>query len=735
MRFPKLTPLQSRFAASFFASLVILIIYYVLSNPHFAYAIELDSIHNRDHNHHRLLDDLIIERSFSGGDQGVTKSELGDEEWADGELRKRQDGIATLQNNVPADDTIKVGMPKQYVFQNSTIFGKAGERGLGFPTPMFISSNDQTDLGSGLAQVASSQATDWMLQQNQEGSQSVYVSITTCSQPPSNAGFIPPQLTLYIGTSPNPGPNSHMSLITLKEGYGSAVLTGNGDMYMTVYAPDLLSPLAGEWSYQLAASIDGFYHSYSDNQSLLLLDTDSNSALFVSSNLTDQGPGNSSFGEWMNMWPPPLTLFAHNGNDSSIEGLRFSYCGLQNYAQIQPNATGSGRLNMSMTERSVGAWNSGPEPKQQFYLNALDKSSGYYGIMAMNGNSSHSGAGVVNGGGQVWRYMQFTTKSGMSSRSSPSRISSINSLADGNCQLLFNLSTCPNLAHAVPSSPAFELDTPSLMSLYDSAAAALLQNFTYSLAQIPCNTTQTAQYSLARNCADCASAYRNWLCAVTIPRCDDFSSGSIYGQPRNVNPLSKFVTGNRLNDFAPPGQNDSIPSAILFDTSYMPMPSAPAQFPFLNQSLAAALSSNQSRNALAGCGTDLDAAQPPVPLDPTTPDPTTSCGIDADIRPGPYTEILPCDEYCNELVRACPASFGFACPARGRGLERSYGRLNADGTASGPGGALMCSFDGAIVNGSAGVASAAERGVAMGKRRVVLGVLASGMVMRGLGVW
>lgn len=270
------------------------------------------------------------------------------------------------------------------------------------------------------------------------------------------------------------------------------------------------------------------------------------------------------------------------------------------------------------------------------------------------------------------------------------------------------------------------------MDLYDSAAAALLQNFTYSLAQIPCNTTQTAQYSLARDCTDCASAYRNWLCAVTIPRCEDFSSTSPYVQPRNVNPLSKFISGNPLNNFAPQGQNNSIPSDILFDNTYVPMPSAPAQFPFLNQSLSNALSSNQSRNALAGCGTNLSASGP-VPADPNTGYP--NCGIDLSIQPGPYNEILPCAEYCYELVRSCPASFGFACPMRGRGLERSYGFLYPDGTANGAGGALTCSFDGAIVNGSAGVTSAAERTFAVGKRRLATGLLATVLVMLVLGAW
>ena len=51
MQFPKLTPLQSRFAASLLASAILMFIYFSLSNTQFAYAAELDSIIPSDHNH------------------------------------------------------------------------------------------------------------------------------------------------------------------------------------------------------------------------------------------------------------------------------------------------------------------------------------------------------------------------------------------------------------------------------------------------------------------------------------------------------------------------------------------------------------------------------------------------------------------------------------------------------------------------------------------------------------
>ena len=48
--------------------------------------------------------------------------------------------------------------------------------------------------------------------------------------------------------------------------------------------------------------------------------------------------------------------------------------------------------------------------------------------------------------------------------------------------------------------------------------------------------------------------------------------------------------------------------------------------------------------------------------------------IDAIIKPGPYKEVLPCEDLCYELVRSCPSFMSFACPLAGHGLNYSYGK-------------------------------------------------------------
>ena len=200
---------------------------------------------------------------------------------------------------------------------------------------------------------------------------------------------------------------------------------------------------------------------------------------------------------------------------------------------------------------------------------------------------------------------------------------------------MYNLSFCSDVAYAVPTNPFKYSPTnglPSLAALYDSNAAGMYQFFNYSLQQIACNTTSSAQFSLARTCDDCAAAYKQWLCAVTIPRCEDFSNPAPWLMPRNT--AQGFVNG----------------SAVPAELDGMSM-----------QSLLGAVATNSSRNPI----------------------------IDTDIEPGPYKEVLPCEDLCYDLVQSCPAALGFGCPYKGKGLYQSYGTRSNDS------GIIKCSYLGA----------------------------------------
>lgn len=145
----------------------------------------------------------------------------------------------------------------------------------------------------------------------------------------------------------------------------------------------------------------------------------------------------------------------------------------------------------------------------------------------------------------------------------------------------------------MPYNPNSHRNFSSLASFYDNRTEELYKNFSFSLQQIPCNTSSSAaKYSLARDCDDCAAAYKSWLCAVTIPRCEDFSADQGLARSSNQSEATSF-----------------------------------------------------SRNPI----------------------------IDQKIQPGPWREILPCEDLCYNLVQSCPAALEFACPT-GKGLESSYGK-------------------------------------------------------------
>jgi calcium channel MID1 len=198
---------------------------------------------------------------------------------------------------------------------------------------------------------------------------------------------------------------------------------------------------------------------------------------------------------------------------------------------------------------------------------------------------------------------------------------------DDSCQVLFDLDFCDTVAYAVPSNTKFKFNDTALAEIYDKQARDYYDNFKKSLAQVACDTVSEAQYSLARTCDDCARDYKNWLCMVLMPRCEDWTANDSSLVPRNIK--TPFANGS-LPDMIP-GFNDS------------------AAF-------------SRSRNP----------------------------HIDEAINPGPYKEMLPCEDMCFDIVRSCPAQMGFSCP-NGAQKASMYGRKDEDPNK------LTCNFPGAVV--------------------------------------
>lgn len=465
------------------------------------------------------------------------------------------------------------------------------------------------------------------LRKRQTTSANVYITINTCLQPISSDGSQPPQLTLWVSQSnPSPGPSSTQSTqqVVLEQGYANITLSEiQSDVFLGISA-DTFNATSGVWNYEIAASTDQNYHSWDSGlPALYMSDSDPNAALLVTQNFSaaiPAGLNSSDVG-------PQLSLFVqqtNSTNDTAISGLEKSYCGLKMNARIQgilPDIA-SGGIETSITEYG----------EQIFYVPNLNATSTYTAILARAANTTSVSPG---GGGTVYNTTTFITKK----------------LA--NCQIIYGLSFCSTVAYAVPANPANFSTMSALAAQYDNSTWATYQGFNYSLQQIACNTTSTAQYSLVKNCDDCAAAYKNWICAVSIPRCDDWTNPGDSQYPLYSGAQQVDSNGNAVNYLMP--RNAAQP----------PIPAtANLTMPVTDPTLLNWVAFNSSRNSQV---------------------------ITNNIAPGPYMEVLPCQDLCYDLVRSCPAALGFLCPKTGRGLEWSYGtrRATADG-------AVTCNAPGAV---------------------------------------
>ncbi|KAK3685021.1 stretch-activated Ca2+-permeable channel component-domain-containing protein [Podospora appendiculata] len=622
----KLSPLQSRLAASFIASCLLLALYLALPPPHFALAVELEQTFPIFIEHLDLDVDLYAKSSSDAPAPSLADPAYEPEFSAfDRSIIGRAPvGVTALVNNGEASMNLLEGSTQVFVFPATEGSKRDSTRGsLELRDEEGISQEKQDD--------AQEPDEDHLLARRQS-SRTVFISANTCQQPqprsPSKTTTAPPQLTLYVSTSStnqSPGPLADAKsqvFVPFTEGAVMYNFTTKGDVYLGVHAPNLTDTFSGIYNFKVAASTDELFHSYNDRDDadLIWVDSDSQGALLITHNLTASTDPEV---EAKVMSTEPYVMFAHNKNDHSIDGLRFSYCGLQTYAQIAATKNGqfASMVTTGMTKRGQGNL-----PKQEFYFSGLNSSSNYLGILAQPANVSDGGNDLVGvgGGGHVFRATNFSTKSD-----------------HGNCAIILNLTFCDQVAYSVPSNPSFGNST-KLAQFYDEYASSIFDNFLKALAQIPCEAPSTQRYSLARGCDDCRDAYKNWLCSVTIPRCEDFSNDAPYLHPRAI--------------------SQPFPNGDVLDAATL------ALYPNIT-------AFNSSRNPL----------------------------IDSGIRPGPYKEVLPCDDLCYNLVQSCPSSMQFGCPRPGEiGFESSYFRRGKSSDL--PNGDVTCNYQ-----GSAHVFSAAGR--------------------------
>jgi calcium channel MID1 len=261
--------------------------------------------------------------------------------------------------------------------------------------------------------------TDGQLEKRQSGNR-VFLSANTCRQPnppPPNGTESPtnnnPQLVMYVSTSSKnqkPGPDSTQGLVTpptgvlFEKGFASVDLISNSDVYIGISAPMLEDGWFGSWHFELAASNNGFYHSYNGtNPFLFMIDTDSDSALFISYSL-DEPNGTNDTEKWIQNNPFKMYAFEEEAI-TNVTGLENSMCAMQYYQQS---------TNVSM-ETSITTKFGSNLPKSQFHLQGLKAGKTYNGFLTVQGGQNAlqlPGNTTVRGGGMVFQQFDFQTKSG-----------------------------------------------------------------------------------------------------------------------------------------------------------------------------------------------------------------------------------------------------------------------------------------------------------------------------------
>ncbi|KAI1447190.1 stretch-activated Ca2+-permeable channel component-domain-containing protein [Annulohypoxylon stygium] len=632
----QLSPLQSRLAASVIASFLLLILYLFLFSPQFALAAEFDPVftdHDAPELAHEIQDvepieELDLRSSTYEPDFALFDRSI---------IGRVSENVATITNNQVMKSNLAPGATMAYVFQQSSVSSRETQDS-DQPLELRRSLNGTQETASE-GQDSEDAAHEGL---SRRATKTLWISANTCDQPwrlSSQTTMDPPQLTLYVSTSSDntsPGPSqgtTGQDAIVFTEGAVMYNVSLDRDIYMSISAPNVATEYfdtSKQYNFELVASTDEYYYSYRDDTSetdLIWVDSDATAALLQTNYLT-----NTSDQVLTTM---PYVVFAHNQDNNVINGMRNSYCGLSGYAQVRNLADGStGMITM-------GLKNGGDKnlTRQEFYVTGLNASSNYTGFLARPpGTSSNSKRQTITsstGGGVVFQPTTFQTK------------------PDGTCTFIFNMTFCDQTQYAVPGNLTNFPNGTVLAEFYDNFTRTMYDNFDKVLQQVPCETSSIAQYSLVRDCDDCKSAYKNWLCSVAIPRCEDFSQPDrYYLQMRNI--ASPFANGS-----------------------------------FVNQSLideyGDKLAYNSSRNPI----------------------------IDQVVQPGPYKELLPCEDLCYELVRSCPASMEFSCPrprsefsfSNGYGRDFGSGSLscNYPGSAHFPAGADTLTLPGLALVGAASI--------------------------------
>lgn len=287
---------------------------------------------------------------------------------------------------------------------------------------------------------------------------------------------------------------------------------------------------SSHWEFELGVSEKNILFLYDVDPVLSVIDVDYESGIFDASGVSFNL--NKTF-----------ELFVFNTSFSPLPiGLNQSWCAIH---EISENDAFSQRVQLNSTTVN--------NDTKVFPVTNLEGDTEYEAVLVINNDAATYGGGV-------FQSFAFKTADNMA------------------CKLLYNLEFCDTVAYAVPNSFNYTegLQTwEEISQIYDSNAKSYYEPFSFALQQTSCNTELDARYSPLRTCEDCAYSYRQWLCAVTIPRCDNSAS--------DENQHKVYAAGKGRNEFIeetiiPPFDYSEIQPCL--NTCYAIVKDCPSEFGF-----------------------------------------------------------------------------------------------------------------------------------------------------------
>ncbi|SCU97328.1 LAME_0F19306g1_1 [Lachancea meyersii CBS 8951] len=311
------------------------------------------------------------------------------------------------------------------------------------------------------------------------------------------------------------------------------------------------------WNYTLSISQYDLVFQWDNRAWIELVDSDYDSALLVTGNVT-QSVSNSNYSIY-DTGLYDLFLYSYDHVDYFDSSLTHSLGAIQNgpflatsanndsatYGYGSNNSTGLA-IQKSITVREGSV-------KEQFHITGLNASTTY--VVYLTKRISDNQRVLSSNGGVLFSKSTFTT------------------LSDNSCSLIFGLDFCDGVAYSVPTSSLAKDNKTAIAIMYDEIAKSLYANFSKALQIIPCDTELDAKYSPLRSCDDCADAYRNWLCAVSIPRCTTLQSEYFIHRKKDDN------RNDYLNQQIQP-LNDYFEVLPCIDMCYSLVTDCPSDFQF-----------------------------------------------------------------------------------------------------------------------------------------------------------